>query len=128
MKGPGGKGQGKPGRGKDKGKGKGKGSGAGVGSTYANPGRPKRFQPTQQDRQRTGDIAGRVSRLPGARKTANLCSRERSLSMCAGICIIGWARYHLPSQGVDGHRGVCHVHSDCIGAVVAEAADVVDRT
>jgi hypothetical protein len=62
MKGPG-KGQGKPGRGKGKGKGKGKdkgkgkGSGAGVGSTYANPGRPKSFQPTQQDRQRTGDIA-----------------------------------------------------------------------
>jgi len=53
MKGPGGKGQGKPGRGK----GKGKGSGAGVGSTYANPGRPKSFQPTQQDRQRTGNIA-----------------------------------------------------------------------
>ena len=61
MKGPGGKGQGKPGRGKgkgkDKGKGKGKASGAGVGSTYANPGRPKSFQPTQQDRQRTGNIA-----------------------------------------------------------------------
>ena len=62
MKGPG-KGQGKPGRGKGKGKGKGKdkgkgkGSGAGVGSTYANPGRPKSFQPTQQDRQRTGNIA-----------------------------------------------------------------------
>ena len=55
MKGSGGKGQGKPGRGK--GKGKGKGSGSGVGSTYANPGRPKSFQPTQQDRQRTGDIA-----------------------------------------------------------------------
>ena len=56
-----GKGQGKQGRGKGKGKGKdkgkGKGSGAGVGSTYANPGRPKSFQPTQQDRQRTGDIA-----------------------------------------------------------------------
>jgi hypothetical protein len=63
MKGPGGKGQGKPGRGKGKGKGKGKdkgkgkGSGAGVGSTYANPGRPKSFQPTKQDRQRTGNIA-----------------------------------------------------------------------
>jgi hypothetical protein len=64
MKGPG-KGQGKPGRGKGKGKGKGKdkdkgkgkGSGAGVGSTYANPGRPKSFQPTQQDRQQTGNIA-----------------------------------------------------------------------
>jgi hypothetical protein len=63
MKGPGGKGEGKPGRGKGKGKGKGKdkgkgkGCGAGVGSTYANPGRPKSFQPTQQDRQRTGNIA-----------------------------------------------------------------------
>jgi len=57
MKGLGGRGQGKPGRGKGKGKGKGKGSGAGVGSTYANPGRPKSFQPTQQDRQRTGNIA-----------------------------------------------------------------------
>ena len=59
MKGSGGKGQGKPGRGKGKGKdkGKGKGSGAGVGSTYANPGRPKSFQPTQQDRLRTGNIA-----------------------------------------------------------------------
>jgi hypothetical protein len=63
MKGPGGKGKGKPGRGKGKGKGKGKdkgkgkGSGAGVGSTYANPGRPKSFQPTQQDRQHTGNIA-----------------------------------------------------------------------
>jgi hypothetical protein len=62
-KGPGGKGQGKPGRGKGKGKGKdkvkvkGKGSGAGVGNTYANPGRPKSFQPTQQDRQQTGNIA-----------------------------------------------------------------------
>ena len=62
-KGPGGKGQGKPGRvqGKVKGKGKdndkGKGSGAGVGNTYANPGRPKSFQPTQQDRQQTGNIA-----------------------------------------------------------------------
>jgi hypothetical protein len=62
MKGPGGKGQGKPGRGKGKGedkgkdKGKGKGSGAGVGSTYPNLGRPKNFQPTQQDRQRTGNI------------------------------------------------------------------------
>jgi hypothetical protein len=29
----------------------------GVGSTYADPGRPKSFQPTQQDRQRTGNIA-----------------------------------------------------------------------
>jgi len=54
MKGSGGKGQGKPGRGKGKGKGKGKdkgkgkGSGAGVGSTYANPGRPKSFQPTSK--------------------------------------------------------------------------------
>ena len=63
MKGLGGRGQGKPGRGKGKGKGKGKdkgkgkGSGAGVGSTYANPGRPKSFQPTPQDRQRTGNIA-----------------------------------------------------------------------
>ena len=57
MKGLGGRGQGKPGRGKGKGKGKGKDSGAGVGSTYANPGRPKSFQPTQQDRQRTGNIA-----------------------------------------------------------------------
>jgi hypothetical protein len=57
MKGLGGRGQGKPGRGTGKGKGKGKDSGAGVGSTYANPGRPKSFQPTQQDRQRTGNIA-----------------------------------------------------------------------
>ena len=59
MKGPGGKGEGKPGRGKSKGKGKGKGKGcgAGVGSTYANPGRPKSFQPTQHDRLRTGNIA-----------------------------------------------------------------------
>ena len=57
MKGLGGRGQGKAGRGKGKGKGKGKDSGAGVGSTYANPGRPKSFQPTQQDRQRTGNIA-----------------------------------------------------------------------
>ena len=37
-------------KGKGKGKGKGKDSGAGVGSTYANPGRPKSFQPTHQDR------------------------------------------------------------------------------
>ena len=63
MKGPGGKGEGKPGRGKGKGKGKGKdkgkgkGCGAGVGSTYANPGRPKSFQPTQHDRLQTGNIA-----------------------------------------------------------------------
>ena len=46
-------------------------------------------------------------------------------------------RWYL--QHVDGHvitcqpkawmdtGGVCHVHSDCIGAVVAEAADFVDR-
>jgi hypothetical protein len=190
MKGLGGRGQGKPGRGKGKGKGKGKDSGAGVGSTYANPGRPKSFQPTHQDRKQTGNIAEyfrrsdttpqpvapvfasaqmrgglegsrpraspaadvtvtghstkvldvdaapapaeilagflaeygsgsedadpsnegqdvidvdqeasqaadsrmkelrkKVSRLPGARKTANLCSRQRSLSICAGICI-----------------------------------------
>jgi hypothetical protein len=52
-----GRGQGKPGRGKGKGKGKDKDSGAGVGSTYANPGRPKTFQPTQQDRKQTGNIA-----------------------------------------------------------------------
>ena len=57
MKGLGGRGQGKPGRGKGKGKGKGKDSGAGVGSTYANPGRPKSFQPTHQDRKQTGNIA-----------------------------------------------------------------------
>ena len=57
MKGLGGRGQGKPGRGKGKGKGKGKDSGAGVGSTYANPGRPKSFQPTHQDQKQTGDIA-----------------------------------------------------------------------
>ena len=63
MKGLGGRGQGKPGRGKGKGKGKGKDSGAGVGSTYANPGRPKSFQPTQQDRQRTGDIAEYFRRM-----------------------------------------------------------------
>ena len=55
MKGLGGRGQGKPGRGK--GKGKGKDSGAGGGSTYANPGRPKSFQPTHQDRKQTGNIA-----------------------------------------------------------------------
>jgi hypothetical protein len=55
MKGIGGRGQGKPGRGR--GKGKGKDSGAGVGSTYANPGRPKIFQPTHQDRKQTGNIA-----------------------------------------------------------------------
>jgi hypothetical protein len=57
MKGLGGRGLGKPGRGRGKGKGKGKDSGAGVGSTYANPGRPKRFQPTHQDRKQTGNIA-----------------------------------------------------------------------
>jgi hypothetical protein len=57
MEGLGGRGQGKPGRGKGKGKGKGKDSGAGVGSTYANPGRPKSFQPTHQDRKQTGNIA-----------------------------------------------------------------------
>ena len=57
MKGLGGRGQGKPGRGKGKGKCKGKDSGAGVGSTYANPGRPKSFQPTHQDRKQTGNIA-----------------------------------------------------------------------
>jgi len=44
-------------KGKGKGKGKGKDSGAGVGSTYANPGRPKSFQPTHQDRKQTGNIA-----------------------------------------------------------------------
>jgi hypothetical protein len=68
MKGLGGRGQGKPGRGKGKGKGKGKDSGAGVGSTYANPGRPKSFQPTHQDRKQTGNIAEYFSgdlTLPG---------------------------------------------------------------
>jgi hypothetical protein len=56
-------GTGQPGRVKGKGKGKGKdsgkgeGSGAGVGNTYANPGRPQSFQPTQKDRQETGNIA-----------------------------------------------------------------------
>jgi hypothetical protein len=54
--GPGQAGQGQ-GQGQEQDKGKGKGSGAGVGRTYANPGRPKSFQPTQQDRQQTGDIA-----------------------------------------------------------------------
>jgi len=63
QKGRGGKGQGKPGKckgkskGKDKGKDKGKGSKSEVGSTYANPGRPKCFQPTQEDRQWTSNIA-----------------------------------------------------------------------
>jgi len=38
-------------------RGKGKGSGAGTGSTYADPGRPKSFQPTERDRQSTGNIA-----------------------------------------------------------------------
>ena len=67
MKGLGGRGQGKPGMGK--GKGKGKDSGAGVGSTYANPGRPKSFQPTQQDRQRTGDIAEYFRRMQNTPST-----------------------------------------------------------
>jgi hypothetical protein len=62
-----GKGQGK-GKGKPEGKGKGKGKGAGVGNTYVDPGRPKIFQ------------------LSDARKTANLCIRQRSLSMCDGTC------------------------------------------
>jgi hypothetical protein len=56
LKGVGGKGEGK-GKGKPEGKGKGKGSSAGVGSTYADPGRPKIFQPTEQDRSHTGNIA-----------------------------------------------------------------------
>jgi hypothetical protein len=51
-----GKGQGK-GKGKPEGKGKGKGKGAGVGNTYVDPGRPKIFQPTDQDRSHTGNIA-----------------------------------------------------------------------
>jgi hypothetical protein len=55
-KGVGGKGKGK-GKGKPEGKGKGKGSSAGVGSTYADPGRPKIFKPTEQDRSHTGNIA-----------------------------------------------------------------------
>jgi len=49
-----GKGQGK---GKGKPEGKGKGKGAGVGNTYVDPGRPKIFQPTDQDRSHTGNIA-----------------------------------------------------------------------
>ena len=63
MKGVGGKGEGKHGRGKPEGKGKGrgkgqgKGSGTGAGCTYADPGRPKNFQPTERDRQGTGNIA-----------------------------------------------------------------------
>ena len=93
MKGPGGKGQGKPGRGKGKGKGKGKDktkgkvSVAGVGSTYANPGRPKSFQPTQQDRQRTGDIAEYF------RRTQNTPRPE------ARVCVY--------LQHVDGHVITC---------------------
>ena len=51
-----GKGQGK-GKGKPEGKGKGKGKGARVGITYVDPGRPKIFQPTDQDRSHTGNIA-----------------------------------------------------------------------
>jgi hypothetical protein len=49
-----GKGKGKP---EGKGKGKGKGKGARVGNTYVDPGRPKIFQPTDQDRSHTGNIA-----------------------------------------------------------------------
>ena len=49
-----GKGKGKP---EGKGKGKGKGKGAEVGNTYVDPGRPKIFQPTDQDRSHTGNIA-----------------------------------------------------------------------
>jgi hypothetical protein len=60
-----GKGKGKP---EGKGQGKGKGKGAGVGNTYVDPGRPKIFQ------------------LSDARKTANLCIRQRSLRMCDGTC------------------------------------------
>jgi hypothetical protein len=57
LKGVGGKGKGKPeGKGKGKGQGKGKGSITGVGSTYANPGRPKILQSTEQDRSHTGNI------------------------------------------------------------------------
>ena len=63
MKGDG-NGQSKHGRGKPEGKGKGRGKGQGQGSgaragrtTYADPGRPKTLQPTERDRQGTGNIA-----------------------------------------------------------------------
>ena len=55
-----GKGQAMPkgkGKGKGKGKVKGKKSSVGSGSTYADPGRPKTFKPTDQDRRHTGNIA-----------------------------------------------------------------------
>ena len=51
-----GKGQAMP-KGKGKGKGKGKKSSVGSGSTYADPGRPKTFKPTDQDRRNTGNVA-----------------------------------------------------------------------
>jgi hypothetical protein len=55
-----GKGQAMPkgkGKGKGKGKVKGKKSSVGSGSTYADPGRPKTFKPTDQDRRNTGNVA-----------------------------------------------------------------------
>ena len=100
MKGPG-KGQGKPGRGKGKGKGKGKdkgkckGCGAGVGSTYANPGRPKSFQPTQQDRQRTGSIAEYF------RRTENTPRPEARAFASAQMR--GGLTRSQPAAGITGH-------------------------
>ena len=75
-------GRGKPeGRGKGTGKGKDKGSGAGTGSTYANPGRPQSIQPTERDRQSTGNIA-EYCRKP------NSVERSEAGTFLAVFCVV----------------------------------------
>jgi hypothetical protein len=60
--------------GKDKGKVKDKDKGKGKSTYYsANPGRPKSFQPTQQDRQRTGNIAEYFRRMQNTPKARGSC-------------------------------------------------------
>ena len=109
MKGLGGRGQGKPGRGKGKGKGKGKDSGAGVGSTYANPGRPKRFQPTHQDRKQTGNIAEYFRRsdntpkpeapvFASAKMRGGLAGSRPRASPAADVTVAGHSTWYLVNE------------------------------
>jgi hypothetical protein len=110
-------GRGKPGRGKGKGKGKdkdkgkGKGSGAGVGSTYANPGRPKTFQPMQQDRQRTGDIAEYFRRTqntprPEARVFAGAQMRG---GLTCDRNPLAWRAHGRNARGQTDHEELAHM-------------------
>ena len=90
-----GKGKGKP-EGKGKGKGKGKGSSAGVGNTCADPGRPKIFQPTDQDRSHTGNIAEyflrpeKATPQPSVPSTQMRGGRDARLPRASPAAGVGW--------------------------------------